>query len=128
MLRGLYLRSLPTSQPSAQEHCTRPMQVAPGFTTWSALKQNITIDSVQLYSCLFVCSPPQVQQIIFSSSESESSPQPEKITIEDLTEPLPGTVNPRSVSLCCVGVRLVLYSWDTVMGGGGVFCTFLICT
>nr|XP_029489180.1 oral-facial-digital syndrome 1 protein [Oncorhynchus nerka] len=35
------------------------------------------------------CSPPQVQQIIFSSSESESSPQPEKITIEDLTEPLP---------------------------------------
>ena len=52
-------------------------------------------------------SPPQVQTVF---SSSDSSPQPEKITLEDLTEHLPGTLRwkPRIISedIVCVCVRV----------------------
>ncbi|KAJ8004625.1 hypothetical protein DPEC_G00138250 [Dallia pectoralis] len=49
------------------------------------------------------CSPPQVSQSIFSSSES--SPQPERITIADLTEPLPEPSHIPELLLVTVGAK-----------------------
>lgn len=86
-----------------------------GFTSdrraW--LQRLTTVSRVSVNTCVFVFfSPPQVQNM-FSGSSSESSPQPEKITIEDLTEPLPGIVNRQCWYPVFVFILLCVTTADT---------------
>ncbi|XP_016345251.1 centriole and centriolar satellite protein ofd1 isoform X3 [Sinocyclocheilus anshuiensis] len=51
-------------------------------------------------------SPPKLQEVISSSSE-ESSPQPEKITLHDLTDPVPQNKVDLVCVQCCLWIRSV---------------------
>uniref|UniRef100_I3KGG9 OFD1 centriole and centriolar satellite protein n=1 Tax=Oreochromis niloticus TaxID=8128 RepID=I3KGG9_ORENI len=83
-------RPLSPQSSSAQEHSTRPLQVPSGITFKDSVSYTFYNETVNTnaYVATVSFSPPKLQQVF---SSSESSPQPEKISLEDLTGGLSGT-------------------------------------